>query len=219
MDVFEKWNALDRKIIAILRGIEPREVADVVAGLIETGFQAIEVPLNSPDAYQSIELAVRTASKSADRSCLIGAGTVLAADEVRMVSEAGGNLVVSPNVSPEIIRATISAQMLSAPGVFTASEAHLAVSNGAHVLKFFPASVLGPGGVRAIQTILPPASQVCAVGGVGPGNFAEYVAAGISCFGIGSELYKPSLSAADVIERGRVVINAFDSAVTGTIDL
>ena len=218
IDVLDKWNCLDRKVIAILRGIEPRDVSDVVSGLIETGFQAIEVPLNSPDALKSIELAVRAAEQVADRTFLIGAGTVLTAEEVRQVAEAGGTLVVSPNVNAEIIRATIDAKMLSAPGVFTASEACLAVSSGAHVLKFFPASLLGPKGIRAVQAILPPATQVCAVGGVGPDSFADYIAEGISCFGLGSELYKPSFSPEQVIEKGRIALNAFDAAVTGTSD-
>lgn len=212
MDPLERWHALDRKVIAILRGIEPGDVTDVVSGLIGIGFRAIEVPLNSPDAFGSIELAVRTAEQRAPGACLVGAGTVLTADEVRQVRERGGMLVVSPNVNSQTIEATRDAGMLSVPGVFTASEAHLAVASGAHVLKFFPASSLGPQGIRAIQAILPPATPVCAVGGVGPNDFADYVAQGITCFGIGSELYKPAFSTEDVIERGRVVLQAFDAA-------
>lgn len=214
MDPLKRWHALDRKVIAILRGIEPGEVTDVVSGLIEIGFQAIEVPLNSPDAFKSIELAVRTAEQRAPGTCLVGAGTVLTGDEARQVRASGGTLVVSPNVSPETIEATRDAGMLSVPGVFTASEAHLALASGAHVLKFFPASSLGPQGIRAIQAILPPATPVCAVGGVGTNDFADYITQGISCFGIGSDLYKPAYSSEEVIERGRLVLQAFDAAAT-----
>lgn len=212
MDARERWDGLQPKVIAILRGIRPGEVAEVVSGLLEVGFRAIEVPLNSPDAFRSVELAVRAAEQLPAGSCLIGAGTVLTPEEVRRVKNSGGALVVSPNVDPRTIEATVEEGLLSAPGVFTASEALLALASGAHVLKFFPASVLGPRGIRAIQAVLPPATPVCAVGGVGLKDFPGYLAQGIRCFGIGSELYKPGFAAAEVTERGRAVLNALDAA-------
>lgn len=211
MDPFETWQALDRKLVAILRGLDPEKASEIVSGLLEVGFRAIEVPLNSPEPFTSIERAVHAAG-AVSGPCLIGAGTVLAPQEVRQVLAVGGNLVVSPNTNPAVIGATVDAGLLSVPGVFTATEALLALASGAHVLKFFPASNLGPQGIRAIQAVLPPATPVCAVGGVGSNTFADYRAQGLSCFGIGSELFSPALSPQEVVERGRAIIQAYDAA-------
>ena len=194
VDPLEVWHSLDRKLIAILRGIDPHDVAEVVSGLLEVGFLAIEVPLNSPEPFISIDRAVRAAEASAPGPYLIGAGTVLTPEEVHHVKDIGGTLVVSPNTNPAVIEATVDAGLLSVPGVFTATEALLALASGAHVLKFFPASSLGPKDIRAVQAVLPPATPVCAVGGVGAKSFADYRSQGLSCFGIGSELFNRDLS-------------------------
>lgn len=207
------WRGMDRKLVAILRGIQPHEVADMVSGLMEAGFRAIEIPLNSPDAFRSIETAVRRSETLAASQCLIGAGTVLSVAEVRQVKACGGNLIVSPNVNPSVITETISAGMVAMPGVFTPTEAHLALASGASALKFFPASVLGAAGIRAIQTILPKDTEVCAVGGIGPENFSAYVEAGIRGFGLGSGLYAPSVALEDVILRARSAVETYDSLI------
>jgi len=208
-----RWRDIDRKLIAILRGIQPHEVSDIVSGLVEAGFRAIEIPLNSPEPFRSIETAVRTSETLAAGQCLIGAGTVLSAAEVHQVKSCGGRLVVSPNVNTSVIAETLSAGMVGMPGVFTASEAHVALASGASALKFFPASILGAAGIRAIQTILPKGTEVCAVGGIDPEDFPEYIEAGIRGFGLGSGLYAPSAAVEDVIPRARSAVESYDRLV------
>lgn len=200
---------MKRPLVAILRGLKPEETEAVVGGLIETGFRAIEIPLNSPDPFRSIEMA----AKLAPADCLIGAGTVLTLADVEALENAGGRLMVSPNVEPEVISLAAAKGMITLPGCFTATEALAAAKAGATGLKFFPASVLGPSGINAIRTILPKDLLIAAVGGVSDSNFAEYVKGGITAFGLGSSLYKPGMSASDVIAKARITIEAYDRAV------
>src|SRR6478735_7278285 len=169
-------------LIAILRGLKPEETAGVVGALIETGFSAIEIPLNSPDPFRSIETAV----KMAPEGCLIGAGTVLTTTQVEQLADVGGRLMVSPNVEPAVISLAAKKGMVTMPGVLTPTEALSAAAAGATGLKFFPASVLGPSGITAIRAILPPELMIAAVGGVSDKNFAEYTKAGILAFGLGT---------------------------------
>ena len=197
-------------LVAILRGLKPEETEAVVGGLIETGFTAIEIPLNSPDPFRSIEIA----AKLAPAHCLIGAGTVLTVDDVANLDAAGGRLMVSPNVEPDVIRAAAAKGMVTLPGVFTATEALAAARAGATGLKFFPASVLGPAGINAIRAVLPTDLTIAAVGGVSEANFADYVSAGITAFGLGSSLYKPGMTAGQVLERARVTLAAYDAATS-----
>ena len=196
-------------LVAILRGLRPEETEAVVGGLIEAGFTAIEIPLNSPEPFRSIEIAARLAPAG----CLIGAGTVLTVGDVERLDAAGGKLMVSPNVEPEVIRTAASRGMVTLPGVFTPSEAPAAAGAGATGLKFFPASVLGPSGINAIRAVLPKDLLIAAVGGVSEANFADYVAAGISAFGLGSSLYKPGMTAEDVADRAKLTIEAYDDAL------
>jgi len=203
------FQALQPKLIAILRGVRPEEIGDIVDGLLDAGFRAIETPLNSPDPFRSIEIAVERAAAAGVGPCLIGAGTVLRVEEVARVVAAGGNLVVSPNTDAAVIEATVAAGLVSIPGCYTATEALLALRAGAHALKFFPASVLGAGGIRAIAAVLPPKSPLVAVGGVSDSDFAAYRQAGVEGFGLGSSLYKPGDAAGDVIARGRAAIAAY----------
>ncbi len=199
----------DHALVAILRGITMPEVRPVIGGLIEAGFRAIEIPLNSPDPLPCIAEAARLAKEMTDDACLIGAGTVLTVEDVAAVQSAGGNVIVSPNANPAVIEASVSAGMMSLPGVFTATEAHLALASGASGLKIFPASVLGPDGIKALRAILPSACKVYAVGGVGPTDFAAYKAAGAYGFGLGSSLYKPGADADDVITAAHAALEAF----------
>ncbi|MBD9648936.1 2-dehydro-3-deoxy-6-phosphogalactonate aldolase [Ensifer sp. ENS09] len=194
-------------LIAILRGLKPEETAGVVGALIETGFTAIEIPLNSPDPFRSIETAV----KMAPEGCLIGAGTVLTTAQVEQLADVGGRLMVSPNVEPAVISLAAEKGMVTMPGVLTPTEALSAAAAGATGLKFFPASVLGPSGIIAIRAILPPELEIAAVGGVSDANFGDYAKAGIRSFGLGSSLYKPGLSAAEVRERAVATIKAYDA--------
>jgi 2-dehydro-3-deoxyphosphogalactonate aldolase len=196
-------------LVAILRGVTPEETESVVAKLIEAGLTAIEIPLNSPDPFRSIEIAARIAPAH----CLIGAGTVLTVEDVARLDSAGGKLMVSPNVEPDVIKAAAARGMVTLPGVFTPTEALAAARAGATGLKFFPANVLGPAGINAIRAVLPKDLLVAAVGGVSEANFAEYVDAGITAFGLGSSLYKPGMTADAVFERAKLTIRAYDAAL------
>jgi len=198
--------AMKRQLIAILRGVTPDEAEGVVSVLIEHGMTAIEIPLNSPNPFRSIEIAV----KKAPRGILIGAGTVLTPQDVERLHDAGGRLMVSPNVEPEVIARAGERGMVTLPGVFTATEALLAANAGASGLKFFPASVLGASGISAIRAVLPPELMVSAVGGISDRNFSEYVKSGIHAFGLGTSLYKPGMTVADVAARAKATVDAYD---------
>ena len=203
----QPWPKLKRSLVAILRGIKPDEVEAIVAILIEEGFEAIEIPLNSPDPFTSISKA----STLAAQDCLIGAGTVLSVKDVDKLADAGGRLMVSPNVIPEVIRRATEHNMVTMPGVLTPSEALLAVSAGASGLKFFPASVLGPAGIKAISAVLPDFIEIGAVGGVSHRNFEEYCKAGIRTFGLGSSLYQPGATPGEVQQNAKAAISAYDA--------
>lgn len=200
------WPKLRYPLVAILRGIRPEETEGVVTALIEVGFEAIEIPLNSPEPFASIEKA----AKLAPANVLIGAGTVLSVENVDRLNDVGGRLLVSPNVEPDVIRRASHHSMVTMPGVFTPTEAFAAIHAGASALKFFPASVLGAEGIKAISAVLPKDIPVGAVGGVSENDFATYRAAGVSCFGLGSSLYKAGLTAAEVRERALRAVEAWD---------
>jgi len=216
MKVDAIWNALDNKLIAILRGIKPEETEAIVLELLEAGFRSIEIPLNSPDPFRSIEIAANAVSKHSADPCLIGAGTVIKVDEVNTVSNAGGNMIVSPNVDQTIINATKQLGMFSAPGVYTATECLVALQAGADCLKIFPASNLGVDGVKALSAVLQSGTQICAVGGVGPEEFKQYLNAGASGFGLGSSLYKPGMSPSDVGKLARLCVAVYRRTLNGT---
>lgn len=199
--------AMRYPLIAILRGLKPNETHDVLSALIDNGFTAIEIPLNSPDPFNSIEIA----AKMAPANCLIGAGTVLTTNQVHQLHNAGGRLLVSPNVEPDVISLGHALGMVTMPGVFTPTEALLAAKSGATGLKFFPASALGPSGINAICAVLPADLTIAAVGGVSEVNFADYAKVGIKAFGLGSSIYKIGMSAAEVAKRAKATVEAYDA--------
>jgi len=202
-----KFPSMKRSLVAILRGIKPEETADIIDGLINAGFTAIEIPLNSPDPFRSIEIAINRAPKDV----LIGAGTVLSVEDVDRLNTIGARLMVSPNVDRDVIAQAASHGMVTMPGVFTPTEALAACAAGASALKFFPASVLGPSGINAIRAVLPKDVPVGAVGGVSNDDFAAYAKVGVRTFGLGSSLYKAGMDASEVARRGAAAIAAFDA--------
>jgi 2-dehydro-3-deoxyphosphogalactonate aldolase len=186
-------------LIAILRGVRPDEVEPIGDALVEAGFTLIEVPLNSPDPFASVE---RLAKRFGDQA-MIGAGTVLSVGNVGRVRDAGGRMVISPNTDTDVIAATAAAGMASLPGYFTPSEACAAVAAGATALKLFPAEGASPAVLKAQRAVLPKDMPVLAVGGVAPDTMGPWRAAGADGFGLGSALYKAGASAADVGRAAR----------------
>ena len=188
----------DRRLVAILRGITTAEIEPVVEGLIEAGFDAIEIPLNSPMPLVSIKLATTVAGRHGGPARLIGAGTVLHPDDVDRVHDNGGNLIVAPNMDRAVITRALHLGMTMMPGVMTPTEALAAIDAGARDLKIFPASLLEPAGINAMRAVLPHGIRIYAVGGVDADDFAAYAAAGVYGFGLGSSLFKPGHDAAQV---------------------
>lgn len=195
-------------LIAILRGIKPNEALDIGQALADAGWHMIEVPLNSPQAL--ISISVLTA---AFPNLLVGAGTVLRAEQAHEVHKAGGKLVVAPNFNPEVVRAATSLGMACLPGVCTPSEAFAALDAGAAGLKLFPAEMIPPAAVKALRAVLPAWALLFPVGGIDGSNMAAYAAAGANGFGIGSALYKPGRSAAEVKQAAL----GLKAACSGTI--
>jgi 2-dehydro-3-deoxyphosphogalactonate aldolase len=194
------------RLIAIMRGIEPEDVQEMITGLIDSGIRAMEITMNSPRPLESIKIALQIANKMAPGECFVGAGTVLNVDQVDAVHALGGNLIVSPDANPDVIARTVHHGMNSFPGVFTPTEAFVALRHGATGLKFFPASAVGADAIKGIRAVLPPETKVLAVGGVGPDDFAEYKNAGVDGYGLGSHLYKVGRSATDVSERAKEAV-------------
>lgn len=200
---------MSRAIIAILRGIRPDEAVAVGQALVAAGIDRIEVPLNSPDPFDSIRAMVGALGDQA----LIGAGTVLETEQVDAVADAGGRLIVSPNCDPAVISHTCQLGMQSWPGVFTPTEAFAALRAGATGLKLFPGNLVGPDGLKAVRAVLPQGTQVFAVGGAGPETFRDWIQASADGFGIGSALYQPGMAAGEVAQRAKAVVDAFDQAL------
>ena len=189
-------------LIAILRGIRPDEAGAVGVALVEEGFRIIEVALNSPEPLRSIEILSRLFGGKA----LVGAGTVMTAEDVVGVTRAGGRLIVMPHGDPAVIRAAKAAGLACIPGVATPTEAFAALAAGADALKLFPGEMIVPAVVKAIRAVLPPATTLIPVGGVGAATIPAYRAAGASGFGIGSALYVPGRSAGEVRRIARELV-------------
>ncbi|WP_323121503.1 2-dehydro-3-deoxy-6-phosphogalactonate aldolase [Burkholderia alba] len=198
-------------LIAILRGITPGEAAEHGAALYEAGFRLVEVPLNSPDPLASIA-ALRGALPD---DALVGAGTVLRAEHVDAVRDAGGGLIVMPHSDADVIRRTKALGLASAPGVATPGEAFAALKQGADVLKMFPAEQLGQPTVKAWRAVIAAQVPLVPVGGVTPDNMGPYLAAGANGFGLGSALYRPGQSAATTAANAQAYVNGLRIARKG----
>ena len=200
------WPNLKRDLVAILRGVKPDEIIAIGTAIFESGIEAIEIPLNSPDAFASIEKLAKALPDA-----LIGAGTVLTAADADRLHDAGGALLVSPNIDADVMARAKAHGMVTLPGVFTATEALLAVKLGATGLKIFPASALGPSGIKAVSAVIPKDTRIGAVGGVSEKDFASYGAIGVQTFGLGSSLYAPGLDATEVGLRAAKAVAAWDA--------
>ncbi|MEX0280911.1 MAG: 2-dehydro-3-deoxy-6-phosphogalactonate aldolase [Arenibacterium sp.] len=196
-------------LIAILRGLKPEDAGPVSDVLFNAGFRIIEVPLNSPDPLVSIAQISNTYGGQA----VVGAGTVLTVDQVSAVAEAGGRLIVSPNMNPDVGRAAVARGLYWCPGVMTPSEAFAALEIGASVLKIFPAEMVPPPAIAAMRAVLPPDAAIAAVGGITPETMAPYNRSGVNGFGLGSALFKPEYSLDDIARRAEAFISALKEDV------
>lgn len=195
-------------LVAILRGLLPAEAQAVGEALIESGFRTLEVPLNRPGALECIATLARILPADA----MVGGGTMLTVVDVEAVHAAGGRLMVSPNCDVAVIRRAVELGMLCAPGVATPTEAFAALQAGAHALKLFPAEMIGHGGIKALKSVLPTGTELWPVGGITPESMRPWKKAGATGFGIGSQLFAPGTSAADVLVRGRAYVQAWQQA-------
>jgi len=189
-------------LVAIIRGVTPDEAESIGDALYEAGIRIIEVPLNSPDPLSSIK---RLATKFGDR-VLVGAGTVLKADDVARVRDAGGRIIVSPDTNPGVISAAAAASLVSSPGYFTPSEAFAAIRAGANALKLFPAEAASPAVLKAQLAVIPKNIPVLAVGGIRPDNMRPWLDAGASGFGLGGGLYQPGQSPEETLAKARAYV-------------
>ena len=192
-------------LVAILRGLPPSQAEAVGRVLIDSGFTLLEVPLNSPEPYESIALLAKTYGEQA----LIGAGTVMSVDEVDRVTAAGGRMIVSPHTDADLIRAAKQRDLVCLPGVATPSEALTALKAGADALKLFPAETLPPKALQAWRAIISSNVLLLPVGGITPVNMQAYWTAGASGFGLGSALYKPKYTLADLEFNARRFVSTF----------
>ena len=195
-------------LVAILRGVTSARIEGVAAALFDAGIRAIEVPLNSPDPFKSIGILAKTYGER----CLTGAGTVLDIANVDRVADVGGKLLVTPNTNPAVIARGVEKKMVVMPGFYTPSEAFAAIAAGARTLKLFPAATGGIAHLKAMLAVLPKDVPVYAVGGVGAANMKEWRQAGAAGFGMGSDLFKPEFSDAEIATRARQSVAAFRAA-------
>ena len=195
---------LELPLVAIIRGVSPDDAGVTAKAIFEAGIRIIEVPLNSPQPFDSIKII---AGALGDRA-LIGAGTVLNTDDVKRVQHVGGRLIVAPNTDTDVIRATVDAGLVSSPGYFTPSEAFTAIEAGAHALKLFPAEAASPAVVKAQKAVLPKGIPLIVVGGVNVDNIGGWLACGADGFGLGSGLYKPGQSAEETLQKAKTFVAA-----------
>ena len=189
-------------LVAIIRGVTPQEAEAIGEAIYAGGIRIVEVPLNSPDPLASVE---KLAAKFGDRM-LVGAGTVVKAEQVAQVRDAGGRIIVSPDTNVDVIGAAVAAGLVSSPGYFTPSEAFAAIRAGATALKLFPAEAASPAVLKAQLAVLPRRVTVLAVGGIKPDNMRPWLDAGATGFGLGGGLYQPGQSPEDTLAKARAYV-------------
>lgn len=192
------------RLVGIIRGVTPDEAPKIAQALFDGGIRIIEVPLNSPDPFDSI----RSIAKLLGEEALVGAGTVIDLQQVERVREAGGRLIVSPNSNPSVISASVAAGLASLPGFFTPSEAFSALGCGASALKLFPAEAVSPKVIKSLRAVLPKDVNLLMVGGIEPESMDEWMDSGANGFGLGGGLYKPGQSAAETLRKARAYVEA-----------
>jgi 2-dehydro-3-deoxyphosphogalactonate aldolase len=189
-------------LVAIIRGVTPREAEAIGDAIYEGGIRIIEVPLNSPEPLKSIESLARRFGER----MLVGAGTVLDPADVQRIKDVGGRIIVAPDANTEVIAATASAGLVSSPGYFTPSEAFAAIRAGATTLKLFPAEAASPAVLKAQLAVLPRDIPILAVGAIKPDNMRPWLEAGATGFGLGGGLYKPGQNAAETLDKARAYV-------------
>ncbi len=207
MTLIERWQDTLKTLplVAILRGIKPSEALSIGEQIVAAGFKVLEVPLNSPEPFESIKLM----AEAFGRDAIVGAGTVLKVEDVDRLAEVGGQICISPNANPAVIRRAKELGLISFPAFFTATEAFSAIDAGADALKLFPAELAGVKGLKALKAILPKDMPVFPVGGVEPGNMKEYLNVGAAGFGIGSSVYKPGDTAEIAFGKAKAFTDAW----------
>ncbi len=207
------WNTALQQLplVAILRGITPAEIDAVGEALVASGYSVLEVPLNSPDPYTSI---ARLVERFGDQA-LVGAGTVLQPEEVERVAQAGGQLIVSPNLNESVVQATKRVGLTSVPGVLTPTEAFRALDAGADALKLFPGDAISPKVCKALKAVLPQGTELMVTGGVNAENLASFFQAGADGVGLGNALYAPGKAAEAVRADALRFREAYESGVLG----
>lgn len=196
-------------LVAILRGLRPEEAVDVASILLDEGIRIVEVPLNSPDPFVSIARL-----QALNEGVVSGAGTVLTVAQVDATVAAHGTIIVSPNTDPAVIRHAIGCGAVALPGVASATEAFIALNAGAKMLKLFPAATYGPAHLQALAAVLPGDIVVVPVGGVGPAEMAQWWAAGARGFGLGSHVFRPGMTPAQVRERAATAVRALRALIS-----
>ncbi|MBQ4891642.1 2-dehydro-3-deoxy-6-phosphogalactonate aldolase [Shewanella sp. UCD-FRSSP16_17] len=196
-------------LVAILRGVTPEEVIAIADVLVAAGYRVIEVPLNSPNPYESI----KRLSEKYGESVVIGAGTVVSKEQVDLVKEAGGRIIISPHADIDIIQYSKKLSLYSVPGFLNPTEAYAAINAGADSLKLFPADTVGPKGLKAMSVVLPKEMPILPVGGVSPSTMKAFLDAGASGFGLGSGLYKAGMSAEQTKQNALSYVEGYQAAV------
>ena len=191
-------------VVAILRGIEPKEVESICAALEREGIAIVEVPLNSPNALESIAILARTLGSR----MLIGAGTVTKAEQVADVAAQGGHLIVTPNANPTIVQMSKEAGLLVIPGCFTPTEAFELLDAGADAIKLFPAEVLGTPMLKSLRAVLPKSAGIIPVGGINAENILDWMAAGAVGVGVGTSIYRPGDDVGAVQHKAMALMTA-----------